>query len=103
MEVTPEAGCIEDCVNRVKPGDLRALHIENLRKCHMGSLESLSCAVRKARDALCGNLETGFLQEEADVLGEGVFGTVRGARHTIFPGSFALKRLKQVRVSLPAL
>lgn len=94
-----KAGRIGDLVNRVKPGELRTLFIENLRQSKVGSTENLGCSVWQARVALDGRRKTGVLQEEADVLGEGGFGVVRGARHTIFPGKFAVKRLKQVRVS----
>ncbi|CAM9642320.1 unnamed protein product, partial [Pylaiella littoralis] len=60
-----------------------------------GSLESLSCAVRNAQVALNTHHENGALQEEKNILGEGGFGIVQGASHSVLPGSFALKRLKK--------
>lgn len=96
-KATPEARGINDLVNRVKPGELRAMFIANLRRCVTGSLESLSCSVRRAQVLLGGHRETGALVEEAMVLGDGGFGVVTSVRHTILPGDFALKRLKHVR------
>lgn len=103
LKVATEAGRIDAVVKRVQPGELRQLFISNLRRCMVGTMEGLSSSVRKAQFALGGPRETGVLEEEAGVLGEGGFGVVKGARHSVFPGKFALKRIDKVRVLQSAL
>lgn len=95
----PENGRIDAVDHRVQPGEHRKLLIANLCRCMTGSLESLSCSVRKAEVALGGCGDPGVLQEAVEVLVEGGFGIVKGARHSVFTSDVAIKRLKQVRLS----
>lgn len=98
--MTPETGRIDDVVNRVQSGQLRRLFISNLRVCPVGSLGDLASSVRKAQTVLGGHRDDpGVLEEEVEPLGEGGFGIVTGACHTMLPGKFAIKKMKQVKGS----
>lgn len=64
----------------------------------MGRLSEACVAVRMAQIGLNGDcLRAGTLVED-EALGEGSFGVVKSARHSVLPGSFAVKMLKEVRL-----
>lgn len=95
----PEQGAqalVPRMCERMRPGDLKALFVRNLRKATDSVSCKGACAVRAAK---IGLLEDSQL-EDVDVLGEGGFGTVSAVRHAVLPGEFALKTLREVRTNL---
>lgn len=88
--VDQSTGEFDAIVNGVKSGQLRALLIRKIRATKWGALGHTCARVRMA------TLSMGGLQE-VEVLGEGSFGVVSATRHSTLGGSFAIKKLKEVR------
>ena len=99
-KVLLEAEKFDTIVKGRKPGQLRALLIENLRGKELGSLWHTCAALRTAKAALGGDGNHTGVLEEGTVLGEGSFGIVKEARNSSFAGEYALKMLKEVRFAV---
>lgn len=80
-----------------KAGQLRKLHIKNLRQSKVGGFGDICTAVRIAQAGLGGSGKDAGVLEEGEVLGEGSFGIVNVGRHSVLAGDFAVKMLKEVR------
>ena len=96
METGAGTESLADAIRKVLPGDLRTLFLRNLLKAKRGEAFVCASAVRKAQIGL-RHPEEGLGQLEVDgVLGDGSFGVITAVHHTVLPGEYALKTLKEV-------
>jgi len=93
-----EAGDFAMMEAMVNPGDLRGSLIDALENLPVGRFAEGCAAVRQAQIGLNGDCLRAGTLVEGKTLGEGSFGVVKAAHHSVIPGSFAVKMLKEARL-----
>ena len=93
-----EVGGLVAAIRKIRPGDLKARFVRSLvqGERERGGAFDFTLAVRRAKIAVAPPEEGVGQLEVEGVLGNGAFGVITAVRHTVLPGEFALKTLKEV-------